>query len=51
MALKSQLWSCSSLQEALDVLKLTETMPDDPEQLRTLIEDFIIEHIIYRTNN
>ena len=37
--LKSNLWSCSSLDEALRMLKQTERMPDDPNHLQKMIQD------------
>ena len=37
--LKSNLWSCSSLDEALSMLKQTERMPDDPNELQKMIQD------------
>lgn len=37
--LKSRLWSCATLADALAALEMTSEMPSDPEDLKSLIED------------
>lgn len=37
--LQSKMWSCSSLDNALEALKSSENLPDDPQKLQAFIED------------
>lgn len=37
--LKSRLWSCATLEEALAALDVTAEMPSNPEDLKDLVED------------